>query len=134
MQPGGLRHRISIQYKPQAQDDWGEPIDQWSDRWTNVPAAIEHASGNEFWSAQQVQSTATSKITIRWRSGVKTDMRIVHQTSLQAGMSPPEMDIYDIVSVLPDTSGRRWLEIMCTQRHSPGFRTGDDPSAADDGA
>lgn len=128
MQPGELRHRITIQRKSSSQDDWGEPIDEWSDVWTNVPAKIEASSGREFWSAQQVQAEVITEITIRWRDGVTPMHRIIHQTSLQAAVSPQELTIYDILGSIEDTTGRRWLTLACVRRSNPGFRSGNDPT------
>ena len=124
MQAGKLRHRIKIQAKPLSQDEWGEPLDQWADVWTNVPASIESVSGGEGWTAQLVQANVNTKITIRWRDGITALHRIVHQTREQLAVSPQEMTIYDIVAPLPDSTGRRELVLMCVNRNAPGFRSG----------
>jgi len=124
MQAGRLRHRGRIQHKPQAQDEWGEPIELWEDRWTGVPMDIEALSGDELWTAQQVQANVNTKIMLRYRRGVTSLMRVVHQTREQLAVSPQEMTIYDIAAVLPDRTGRRELTLLCVNRSTPGFRSG----------
>lgn len=124
MQAGRLRHRVKIQAKPQSQDDWGEPLEQFVDRWTGVPADIEALSGQELWTAQQVQANVNTKITIRYRKGVTSQMRVVHQTRDQLAVSPQELTIYDIEAILPDRTGRRELVLLCVNRSNPGFRSG----------
>jgi SPP1 family predicted phage head-tail adaptor len=124
MQAGKLRHRIRIQAKVQDQDEWGEPLELWEDRWTSVPADIRAVSGNEGWTAQQVQSNVNTEIEIRYRRGVTAAMRAIHETREQLAVSPQEMTIYDIEWIKPDRTGRRELVLMCVSRDNPGFRSG----------
>lgn len=127
MQPGKLRHRVNIQAKSPSQDDYGEPIDEWVNVWENVPAQIEDLSGREYWAAQQIQAEINTEITIRWRKGITAMHRIVHQTSDQRAMSPPEMTIYDIASPpVVDETGRREIKLMCINRSNAGFRSGSE--------
>lgn len=127
MQAGKLRHRGRIQRKVADQDEWGEPLELWEDVWTNVPASIDAVSGNEGWTAQQVQSNVNTEIGIRYRRGVTAGMRFIHQTREQLAVSPQEMTIYDIEWIKPDSTGRRELTLMCVNRDSLGFRSGAAP-------
>lgn len=60
----------------------------WTD-YVSAWAAIEPLRGNEFFAAQQVQSEATSKITLRYVAGITPDMRIVHGSRIYEITSPP---------------------------------------------
>lgn len=126
MQAGQLRHRVNIQRKTDAQDDYGEPLDEWVDVWVAVPARIKDLSGREFWGAQQVQADVTTEILIHWREDITPMLRIVHQDAAHAGLSPPEYTVYDITSVIADPTNRRELKLMCTRRTNRGFRAGEE--------
>lgn len=125
MQPGRRRHAVTLQSPVETQNEIGEPIVTWQDFATGVRAAIESVNGREFFAADQVQSDVTSKINIRARSGVNSQMRVVHTFTTTANVSPPETqtDVYDIEAVLPDRTGRREIVLMCRLRAAEGFRT-----------
>lgn len=98
-----LRHRIDIQNFATTQNsDTGAVTDSWTDYDTDVPAEIWPMSGREFVAAQSVQAGVTTKITIRYQSGIVPRMRVKHGT-----------DIYNIKAVLPDPTLRRHLTLMC---------------------
>lgn len=120
MQAGLLRRRVTIQRPISARGGAGGIASDWEDVCTDVAAAIEGLSGREQFLAAQIQSEVDSKITIRWRSGIKQTMRIVH---VLAPGSPEEVEIYNIESVIPDPTGRRWLELMCKTRQADGFQS-----------
>lgn len=125
MQPGKLRHRVTIQVQPELQDNWGEPTPQYINVWEDVPAAIEQLNGRETFQAQQINASINAKLTIHWRPGVTSRHRALHQSPEQAQVSPPEFTIYDIVAPIPDNqSGRRWLSLFVICRDAEGFRSG----------
>lgn len=100
MRAGKLRHRIIIQENQQIQNQLtGEAVDNWVTVVQKVPAEIAPLSGREFIAAQADQSETTASITIRYRQGIKANMRILHKER-----------IYNIQAVLPDTkSGIEYL-------------------------
>lgn len=100
---GKLRHRINIERKTHAQDpNTGALTSTWSSLAQNICAAVEPLSGREFIAAQQVKSSITARITIRYRDGITAAMRVIHGAT-----------IYNIAAILHDNqSGREWLTLM----------------------
>jgi SPP1 family predicted phage head-tail adaptor len=108
MQAGRLRHRVTIQVAAETQNMYGETIQSWSDVAT-VWAAVEPLRGREYLAATQEQRELTTRITIRWRPGVNPGNRVVWTDP--GGIT----HIYDIEDVIPDPTGHRWIELMCTE-------------------
>lgn len=75
MNPGQLRHRITIQQKTRVQNEYGEEIADWVDV-ASVWASVNPISGREFFAAEAVNSEVTHKINMRYRSGITPDMRV----------------------------------------------------------
>lgn len=123
MRVGRLRQRIVLQQRADVVSAEGEVIPSWTDL-AETPASIEPVSGREYFAAQQVNSEVTARIIIRWRPGVDTAGRVLHQTN--QSNSPAEYDVYDVVSALEDpVIGRRWITLLCVKRASEGFRSGE---------
>lgn len=79
LDPGKLRHRITIQKPITSQDlETGVSTTNWVNVAQNVPAAIEPLSVREFVAAQAMQSQVTARIVIRYRPGLTAQMRILH--------------------------------------------------------
>lgn len=119
MQAGSLRHRVSIENPVDTQDSTGAPIPTWESVAEDLPASIQPLTGRELFAAQQVQSDTTTKITIRWIKGVTSRMRVLHSL----GESPEVVEVYNIEAVLPDSTGRRTLQLLCRLRAAEGFRS-----------
>lgn len=104
---GALRHRIAIDRLVTTQDpQTGALAETWEPVATDVPAAITPLSGNEFISAAKLSAQVTARITIRYRSGLNSAMRIRHSNA-----------VYEIVAILPDNkSGQEWLTIMANKK------------------
>jgi SPP1 family predicted phage head-tail adaptor len=100
---GALRHRIAIDRQVTTQDPQNGALDvTWRSVATNVPAAIAPLSGKEFDAAAQVEARVTARITIRYRTGLNSAMRIRHGKA-----------VYRILAILPDNkSGLEWLTIL----------------------
>lgn len=111
MQSGKLRHRITIQQlvagSPQ-QNAVGEPNVAWTDYLT-VWASVDPVTGNEPFLAQQHLSRVTSKIRMRYRSGITSDMRIRFNSVS-----------YDIKAVLNWGERDRELLLLCEQGVNQG--------------
>ncbi|WP_434632010.1 phage head closure protein [Thermoanaerobacterium thermosaccharolyticum] len=103
MNAGKLRHRATIQQLVNIDDGAGGSIETWQDIVT-VWAAIEPLRGNERYTAQQVQSTLSRKVTIRYREGIKSQMRLTYKGR-----------IFDIVSAIDIKELHQWLELLCSE-------------------
>jgi SPP1 family predicted phage head-tail adaptor len=78
MNPGELRHRITLQRLTTTTNENGFEIEEWTDVKT-VWASITNLHGREYYEAAAVQAEQTVKFTIRYLSGVDTSMRILFQ-------------------------------------------------------
>lgn len=99
MDAGHLNRRITFQALSKVQDETGQLVDTW-DNVTNAWAAIADISGREFLGADAQQNAAQTKITIRYRAGITTAMRVLHGS-----------DTYSIHAVLG--TDRVLLLLMC---------------------
>ena len=73
--PGELRHRITIQKLNNSQNEYGEISEFWEDI-LNIRAGIYPISGTEFFAAETVNSEITHKVKIRYVEGLTPNMRI----------------------------------------------------------
>lgn len=73
--PGELRHRITIQKLNNSQNEYGEISEFWEDI-LNIRAGIYPISGKEFFAAETVNSEITHKVKIRYVEGLTPNMRI----------------------------------------------------------
>lgn len=104
MRAGALRDRITLQAPPTAQDAAGQPAGNWTDVAT-VWAEVRDLSGREFIAAQATQSEVSTKIRIRYMTGIDASMRAVRGA-----------DVYTLVAPPLDPDGRRReLVLMCTK-------------------
>lgn len=101
MQAGRFNRRCTLQAPCTTQDELGQPIPGWTDVAT-LWADIRMKSGLESIKAGAPVSVVQASARIRYRAGVKAGMRLVH--NLQA---------YDIKAVMPDVSGREFLDLVC---------------------
>jgi SPP1 family predicted phage head-tail adaptor len=81
-------------------------------------ASIAPITGREAIAGQQVQALVDTRIVIRYRedTGIDETCRIREVT---------KGGIYDVVSVLPDPTLRRWVTFLCLLRTAEGWRRGD---------
>ena len=100
---GKLRHRVTIQQLVNIDDGGGGSIETWQDI-VPVWAAIEPLRGNERYTAQQVQSTLSHKVTIRYREGVKPQMRLTYKGR-----------VFEVESVIDVEERHQWLELLCSE-------------------
>ena len=108
MRAGKLRDLLTIQEPTITQDDYGGVKKTWN-LWRKAWANIEYLTGRELWQAQQANSQAEGRITVRSGDvdGIKPKMRIKKNDN-----------IYEILAVFPaDNRGRetqvlfrRWLD------------------------
>jgi SPP1 family predicted phage head-tail adaptor len=111
LDPGKLRHRITIQ-KPINQQDptTGQLTTNWVAVASNVAAAIEPVSVREFVAAQAMQSQISARIVIRYRPGLTAQMRILHGAKIynpQGWLADPD-------------SGLEYLTAPCSEGVNQG--------------
>ena len=84
MRAGTLRHRIAIQIETETPDGLGGFVLTWSDvsGLSSVPAAIWPLSSRESLDAMKLESVVSSKIRIRYTSGVTSKNRILFGTRI----------------------------------------------------
>ncbi len=109
---GKLRHRMTLQKKVLTQDPQsGAFVTTWQDLDT-VPTSIEPLSAREYVAAGQVDSKVTTRITIRYRPDISSDMRLV---DLDSGR------LYNVEGVLADKdSGREYITLPCSEGVNDG--------------
>lgn len=110
MQAGKLRHQITIQEPVTVQNtDTGAVNKSWRDV-AIVWAEVYPLSAREFIAAQASQGKITTRITIRFRTGISHKHRIIFRGG-----------IYNIEGVLPDpVSGREYLTLPCSEGVNDG--------------
>ncbi len=75
MRIGTLRRRLTIQQAVNTPDSAGGETQAWS-TFATVWGGLEGLRGDELAQFDQVDSHVTSRATIRWRAGVKPEMRV----------------------------------------------------------
>lgn len=105
MNPGRLRHRITIQELTGIKDPLSGEIlgEDWQDVCT-VWAEIKALRGREYFAAQQTIAESNHEITIRYRKGIKPTMRAVFNTRN-----------FDIQAVLDKDGRKRYLTLICKE-------------------
>lgn len=100
---GKLRHRVTLQELVKTDDGYGGIVETWQDVAT-VWAAIKPLRGNERYTAQQVQSELSHKITIRYQAGIKPQMKLLYKGRT-----------FEIESVIDIEERHQWLELLCSE-------------------
>lgn len=105
MNPGRLRHRITLQEYKEVLDEYKTPIDEgWEDVAT-VWASIEPIQGREYIQLQNTQSELTTRIRIRFRVGVKPSMRVLYGDR-----------VFNIQSVIDFEERHIEMQLMCIEK------------------
>lgn len=121
MRAGPLRRRLTLQRRVQTQNSYNETVWTWADI-ASMWAAIHTPNSREVFAAQQVQTSSTHRIEMRYRTDLRPKDRLVEYSA----DSPPEPTYYAIDGpALPDD--RRWrMNVMCTVRDAQGWRDDAD--------
>lgn len=77
MESGKLRHIIKIQQPDTANRDALGRASAWADWATNVPARVDDLNGREQRGSAIDISQLTHRVSMRYRAGVKSKMRVV---------------------------------------------------------
>jgi SPP1 family predicted phage head-tail adaptor len=89
MNPGKLRHKITIQKLINTQDTFGQPVEQWIDVAIGVRASVEPLVGKQYFAAETINSELTHKIGMRYRTGITPNMRIKFKDRYFSIIGPP---------------------------------------------
>lgn len=98
-----LKHRVIIQIPVEVKDSFGSVNIEWQEFCT-VWAAIYPISGKEYFSSKEINSEITTKVKIRYQSGIKPSMRISYNER-----------IFEILSVINPKEANRELQLMCKE-------------------
>lgn len=96
-----LNKLCTLQSPTPGQADDGGPLLTWDDV-ASVWADIRHLSGIESIKGGAVTATAKASIRIRYRTGINSGWRILHNSTA-----------YNITSALPDMTGKRYVDLIC---------------------
>lgn len=106
LQPGKLRHRLTLQSPVETQDQQSGSITTTWQEVDKIWAAIEPISAREFTASASEQTKISTRITIRYRSDITDEMRFHHAS---------KNIYYDIHGVLSDKdSGLEYLTLPCS--------------------
>jgi len=101
--PGTFRHRLSLENQIETPDGCGGFTTSWqlvSDVW----AAVKPMSGAQYSTTGTLNARTTHKITIRWRSDCKPEMRFV-----KSGRG------FLINTVVDPDETKRYLDCICEE-------------------
>jgi SPP1 family predicted phage head-tail adaptor len=76
IEPGELRHSITIEQITPTQGQSGGFVNAWSTWAAGVRAKIEPLGGSEMLGGASFHPEATHRVTMRYRAGLTADMRI----------------------------------------------------------
>lgn len=102
MRAGKLRYRITIQNYT-ITNTQGEIAKTWA-TFATVWADIEPLKGREYFESAIEEAEVSAKITMRYKSGVKPQMRVLHDSVY-----------YDIVSVIHSGLREREMVLMVNE-------------------
>ena len=108
MRAGRLRHQVVIQTPAEDNDSYGQAIKTWG-TFATVHAAVEPLNGREFLAAAQINAETTTKITIRYLSGITQKMRISYDNRL-----------FNIEAMKNIGERDRQIELMCSEGTNNG--------------
>jgi SPP1 family predicted phage head-tail adaptor len=109
MNIGALRHRISIASVVLTQDAYGGVHQNSTAPFVTIWGEVQDLSGRELYTAEELHSQITTKITVRFYPGINPSM--VATVSMDQ-----KTRTFDILSV-NDPDGRRvMLELSCKER------------------
>jgi SPP1 family predicted phage head-tail adaptor len=105
LQAGQLKHKLDIEAELHAQDSYGQTTQDWVVFISGLWASIEPLSGKEYYASQQVNAEISHRIKIRYKAGIKPNMRVKFGTDRY----------FNIVSVIDLNEAHREIHLMCTE-------------------
>lgn len=103
MEAGRLRHRVTLKSKSVTRDTFGGEVITWVTAYT-VWAAVEPLAGREWLEGRQATAEVTTRIRMRYRSGITPEMQAVYGAHT-----------YDVLAVIQPEENRRELQLMCQE-------------------
>ena len=101
---GKLRHQVALLKPIISKDELGQEIETWEVQ-DLVWASIEPLSGKEYFSAKQVNSEVTVKLTIRYVES------ILSQWVVQFGQR-----VFNIESIINFEERNKYLQLLCSEK------------------
>jgi SPP1 family predicted phage head-tail adaptor len=104
LRAGTLNRRITIQRHSEERDEIGQPIPggaSWGD-FVTVSANVRYLNGTETLKSDAPVSVARASIRIRYRTDIDASMRVIHGDR-----------VLEIRAVLPDETGREYVDLVC---------------------
>lgn len=126
MQPGKLRHVVTIEAPQRSQDpSTGEITEAWVavTGLERMAAEVLPDRAAEFFATRQVQATQNAMIRLRWVRGIDATMRVKHHL---ADGPDALVEYWDINGVVHFQDRFREVRLMCLARAAEGFRRGAD--------
>ena len=108
MNPGELRHRITLQKFTTTVNENGFEVDEWLD-FKTVWASISNLHGREYFEAAAVQKENTVKFTVRYIKDLDTSMKILFRNKQ-----------YNIIQIDNIRYENRFIEIKALEVDSVG--------------
>jgi SPP1 family predicted phage head-tail adaptor len=106
---GSLRHRLQFQSLQRYLDTHGDTVESWETDF-ECWGSVEPLSVREFLASQAMQSMATARVVVRYRTDVLPTQRIVFRSKA-----------YNIAGALPDkVSGLEYLTIPVSEGVNAG--------------
>lgn len=104
MRIGDLRHRLSLEAVSREDDGCGGAVETWQEH-IELWAAVRPLSGGEAEAADQLAGRVTHEVWVRWRDGVRPDMRFRFGTRT-----------FEVRAVIDVGERRRFLRCLCEER------------------
>ena len=101
MKAGPLRYKVVVQRKSVSKDSLGAETITWT-TYATVWAQVQPLRGREYIDLRAAQAEITTRIRMRYLSGLDTTMQIVFGSQTFA-----------IVEIIDENSRNRMLEVMC---------------------
>lgn len=100
MRIGLLRKQVTVQAETQTADGGGGYTLGWTNLMT-VWAEIKPLNGSKVFVAHHLEGHVTHHVTMRYQSGITTDMRLIYGARL-----------FNIRAVMNTDETNRWLELL----------------------
>jgi SPP1 family predicted phage head-tail adaptor len=104
--PGELRHQITIQQWSSVRSAIGEASDSFSDYKADIWAKIESAGANEFYRSRKLQGEGSHVVTIRYDDAPSTEIK------MQVVFGSRNFDIQGVLNV---EERNVWLVLLCRE-------------------
>lgn len=103
MNPGKLRHLVSIQHHAKSRNEYGEVVESWSE-FAKAWAEVKPIKSNEYFAAFKERAEVTHRVVMRYIDGIKPSMRIEAKGR-----------VFEIVGIRNFFERDEYLEVMCKE-------------------